>query len=533
MGVTGTDLPARTNPFGPGLAPALVVATGLVVAGCQTAPEFGVVAATPITDIQQGGPPVAVDWSDPVDAKILIADFTLTAPTSVFVVGKAYRLEIRNLVPEDRTLIAPGFFDAIAVRQLVVASGKSRLEPVGFRADAMEALAFEATKIIAEMIPPGFEAPIEAPPTEDPANPFALGEPAEDLPADPFALDPPAEDLPEDPFALDPPAEDLPANPFALGEDAGDAPEPDVGAEAVAVEEPPVAPEPAQEVAENVIDGAPEEFAAGLAGERALAEALALRTIEAARAAADAAAQEAEAAAVAAAEAESLAAAEAAAIALAEALIPDPEPEPEPEPIADPGPEPIPEAPVEPAPEVALNIEADLAPELAPAPAPEPIIEPAPILPLDEATELALLADWTANAPQFSAPDGLPMPANSSLFLTFIPLKPGVFDFADDSRIGALRTFGTITFVTALGGGGQRLSEAAPAAANLAMLIAEAKEGGTVTLPLAAAPIEPPAIVPQALAAPVEPPAAPTPAENPPPLDPPALGDDPGIPDDI
>jgi len=41
------------------------------------------------------------------------------------VVGQAYRLEIRNLVAADRTLVAPGFFDAIAVRQLVVASGKS------------------------------------------------------------------------------------------------------------------------------------------------------------------------------------------------------------------------------------------------------------------------------------------------------------------------------------------------------------------------------------------------------------------------
>ena len=77
------------------------------------------------------------------------------------------------------------------------------------------------------------------------------------------------------------------------------------------------------------------------------------------------------------------------------------------------------------------------------------------------------------------------MPANSSLFLTFIPLKSGVYEIADDSRIGALRTFGTITFATALGGGGQRLSEAAPPASNLAMLIAEATEGGTVTLPLA------------------------------------------------
>jgi hypothetical protein len=64
------------------------------------------------------------------------------------VVAQAYRLEIRNLVAADRTLVAPGFFDAIAVRQLVVASGKSRLEPVGFRTNAMEALAFEATRLL-------------------------------------------------------------------------------------------------------------------------------------------------------------------------------------------------------------------------------------------------------------------------------------------------------------------------------------------------------------------------------------------------
>ena len=140
---TGMGRPARSDPLGLGLAPALVLATGLVVAGYQTVPVATTAGANGATPGRQG-----FHWSDPIDAKILIADFTLTAPPTVFVVGQAYRLEIRNLVAADRTLVAPGFFDAIAVRQLVVASGKSRLEPVGFRANAMEALAFEATRLL-------------------------------------------------------------------------------------------------------------------------------------------------------------------------------------------------------------------------------------------------------------------------------------------------------------------------------------------------------------------------------------------------
>jgi hypothetical protein len=78
------------------------------------------------------------------------------------------------------------------------------------------------------------------------------------------------------------------------------------------------------------------------------------------------------------------------------------------------------------------------------APEPEPIPEPKPIIPLDDAAELAMLAVWTAEAPKFSAPDGLAMPANSSVFLTFVPLKAGTFEVGDDSRLGALRAFGTI-----------------------------------------------------------------------------------------
>ena len=269
MHAWGMERPTLSNPLGPGLA----LAAGLLVAGCGTA-RFDVGAAetpatNPLTEMEMTVPPAAVDWSNPTPAKILMADFTLTAPPIVFVVGQTYRLEIRNLIPLGRTFVAPGFFGAIEVRQFVIASGKSRLEPVGFAAEAMEALAFEATKIIAEMIPPGFETPVEEPP-----NPFAL------TPADPDLAA--AGPLPDDPFALggaveEPPAEvvvlepldpaDLPVNPFALGGD-GPAPEEDVAPRpAPAVEEPPPA----------VPDGDPAEFGEGLAAARAEAAEVALR----------------------------------------------------------------------------------------------------------------------------------------------------------------------------------------------------------------------------------------------------------------
>jgi hypothetical protein len=279
----------------------------------------------------------------------------------------------------------------------------------------------------------------------------------------------------------------------------------------------------------------PEQFAEGLAVERAQAEALALRTAEAAKAAAleaEAAAvvaaevaAEAAAVAAAAAAATAAAAAEAAAIEVAEAFTP---PEPAPEPVE------------EPAPEFVPTIEADLAPELDPALEPEPVPEQVPIIPLDDAAELAMLAVWTAEAPKFSAPDGLPMPANSSVFLTFVPLTAGTFEIGDDSRLGAIRAFGTITFVESLGGG-ERPSEAAPPAANLALLIAEARDGGTIILPLPVDPAEiPDPAAPQLLGpvvtVPINPPPPPAPdplALDPSPLDPPAAGDDFGIPDDI
>jgi len=566
MRARGMGWPVRSDPLGLGLAPALVLATGLVAAGCQKAPYVdGVATATPTTAAANGAASgrQGFDWSDPIDAKILIVDFTLTAPPTVFVVGQAYRLEIRNSVAADRTLVAPGFFAAIAVHQLVVASGKSRLEPVGFRADAMEALAFEATKIIAEMIPPGFETPIEEPPD----NPFALTPhegPGEDaaalgdaLPDDPFALGAPAEDLPDDPFALGPPAEDLPADPFALGGGVAQIPAEDmIDLEPAAPADLPVNPfaaaealEPAQQEpadADNAVEGDPEQFAEGLAVERAQAEVLALRTAEAAQAAAEAAALEAEAAAVAAAEAAAVAAAEAAAVAAAEAaavaaaeaaiVAAEAVAIEVAEAFAPPesAPDPVTELAEELAPEVGPNIEADLAPDLVSAPKPEPIPEPEPIIPLDDAAELTMLAVWTAEAPKFSAPDGLAIPANSSVFLTFMPLKAGTFEVGDGSRLGALRAFGTITFVASLGGG-ERPSEAAPPAANLAMLIAEAKDEVTVTLPLHVAPVEAPLqatpspapaetpLLGPVVTVPIDP--APTPA-----LDPPAVGDDPGVP---
>jgi hypothetical protein len=101
-----------------------------------------------------------------------------------------------------------------------------------------------------------------------------------------------------------------------------------------------------------------------------------------------------------------------------------------------------------------------------------------------------MLAVWTAEAPKFSAPDGLAMPANSSVFLTFVPLKAGTFEVGDDSRLGALRAFGTI---------------AGPGAVTPLL--------GPVVTPL----LEPVVTVP------IDP--APTTA-----LDPPAVGDDPGAP---
>ena len=156
------------------------------------------------------------------------------------------------------------------------------------------------------MIPPEFETPIEEPP----ANPFTMTPnegPGEDaaalgdaLPDDPFALGAPAEDLPDDPFALGAPAEKLPAEPFALGREVAQTPAEDVidlppadpadlpgnpfaAAEALK----PVRQEPVE--ADNAVEGDPEQFAEGLAVERAQAEVLALRTATAGEAAAEAA----------------------------------------------------------------------------------------------------------------------------------------------------------------------------------------------------------------------------------------------------
>ncbi len=577
MHAWGMGWPTRSDPLGPGLA----LAVGFVVAGCGIARNFDVgaaqtPAANPLTEIEMTVPPTAVDWSSHTPAKILMADFTLTAPPTVFVVGQTYRLEIRNLIPLGRTFVAPGFFGAIEVRQFVIASGKSRLEPVGFAAEAMEALAFEATKIIAEMIPPGFETPVEEPPNpfaltpadpdlaaagplpDDPfalagaapgdalpENPLALaGEvPADALPENPFALagEVPADALPDDAFALggaveEPPAEvvvlepvdpaDLAVNPFALGGD-GPAPQEDVAPRpAPAADEPPLA----------VPDGDPAEFGEGLAAARVEAAEVALRD----QALREQQQKEEELRLEAARE-------EAARQAMAENVNvpeePAPAPAPQPEPAPEPAIEPAIEPDVEPVidPVIGAVVEADLAPDLGPAPPPEPA--PAPIIVLDDAAELALLTNWTAQAPRFAAPDGLELPANSSVFLTFMPLKSGTFEIGDGSRFAGLAATGTITVVAAVGGG-ERLSEAARPAANLAMFMAEVLEGPALSVAEPIPPelgdvdplIQPPPTPNVELEAPAPAPVAPTPTPPPDPpaaLDPAPTPNDPGLPDDI
>ena len=190
-------------------------------------------------------------------------------------------------------------------------------------------------------------------------------------------------------------------------------------------------------------------------------------------------------------------------------------------------------------PGIGAVVEADLAPDLGPGPPPEPA--PAPIIVLDDAAKLALLTNWTAQAPRFAAPDGLELPANSSVFLTFMPLKAGTFEIGDGSRFAGLAATGTITVVTAVGGG-ERLSEAARPAANLAMFMAEVLEGPAlwVAEPIRPAlgdvdPLNPPPPTPDVeLETPAPAPVAPTPPPDPPAaLDPAPTPNDPGLPDDI
>ena len=424
MHAWGMEWLTRSNPLGPGLA----LAAGLVVAGCGTTGFFNVGAAEtpaidPSTVVEGTAPPTAVDWSNPTGAKILMADFTLTAPPTLFVVGQTNRLEIRNLIPLSRTFVAPGFFGAIEVRQFVIASGKSRLEPVGFAAEAMEALAFEATKIIAEKIPPGFEAAVEEPPNpfaltpadpelaaagQLPADPFALaGEgPAGALPDGPFALagEGPDGALPDDPFALagEGPAGALPDDPFALaGEGPAGALPDDPFALGGAVEDPPAAvvvlapvdpadlpanpfapgggaqvprPTPAAEAPPPAVpDGDPAEFAEGLAEAAVLAAEIALRKEELRRQKAEREAAAEEAAARTEAEAAAIEAAEVAANVNAPgepAPEPEPEPEPAPEPIIEPAIEPVADPVVDPV--IGAVVEADLDPDLGPAPPQNP-----------------------------------------------------------------------------------------------------------------------------------------------------------------
>ncbi len=378
------------------MASAAVLAISLAMGGCET-----VFVAKTVSEIPTTAPPAghAVDWSKPIPAKILIADFTLGVPPTEFVVGQAYQLEIRNVSASGRSFVAPGFFRAITVRQLVVSTGKPRLEQAGFGADAMEALAYRTAEVIAAMLPPGFEL------VDEPDDSFVLNLTPEQEAAlaQPVA---PAGDLPANPFALGGEvAGELPANPFALAGDGAEiadaaAAEADLGGEVLALVEEPAAPEIGPEVADapmaaNLEEMIPEEI-----------------------------------------------------------------------------------APAEPAP---LDFAANVEPLEAVPDVPEVLI-------VDEAEELTLLAEWTALEGAFAAPSGLDLPPNSSMFLTFAPTTPGTFEVRDSSRIAGLGARGVVTFVNP--GDLARLPEAARAAADLALLIGEARDGLTVEPPTGAIPTE-------------------------------------------
>lgn len=475
MRTCGGGRPARSKHFGPkraGMALATAVSLAAATGGCGTAINGDVGAAG--RTLAEAATPVAaltVDWSNPIAAKILMADFSLAAPPTNFVVGQSYRLEIRNVTATQKSFVAPGFFHAIAVRNLVVSTGKPRLEQAGFEADVMEALAYRTAEVIAAMLPPGFELVEEpddsfvlnltpeqeaalaqpvAPAGDLPANPFALeGGVGGPLPDDPFALGEAAPDkLPADPFALaEPVLDELPANPFALAGEiadvpAADIPEADLGDEILALVE-----EPAE----------------------------------------------------------------------VDAAVPEAPPAPEPEaPMIEPQVAPaVPPANLEEV--VAENVIVEDAEPLQAA------ADPAAMPDLNDADELALLAEWTTQAAAFAAPEGLYLPPNSSVFLTFVPLRAGTYEVEDDARIAGIGAKGTVTFVNP--GTLARLPEAARPAADLALLIAEARDGQTID---PHGPNEPAEIVDEPIAPAPEPPFEPMPEPDPHPG-----ADDPGPPDDI
>ena len=113
MRTCGDGRLARFKQFGPagsGMASAAVLAISLAVGGCETVFVAKAGSETPTTAPTAAH---AVDWSKPIPAKILIADFTLGVPPTEFVVGQSYQLEIRNVSSSGRSFVAPGFFRAI------------------------------------------------------------------------------------------------------------------------------------------------------------------------------------------------------------------------------------------------------------------------------------------------------------------------------------------------------------------------------------------------------------------------------------
>ena len=418
-----------------------VAALSLATGGCGTATDEGAgggVKLTPEAAVLQAAP----TWDNPVRATVILADRFVTAGEIQFVVGRAYRMEVRNISAEDRSFVAPRFFRSIALRELVYAADTRRRGQAGFSAEAMEALADRTVETIAAMRLPSFLLALA------PENPFDLPAPAAD---EPIPAEPVEQLLPADPFALaaepteqqgpaEPAEQQLPADPFAL---------------------------PAEPANQQV--PAPAE-------QRLPADPFAL------------------------------------AAAAADGPIPA-------EPVEQQGPgEPADQQP--PADPLALEAPAGAeieAPVLAAAPEPAEVAEIADGAgeaagPQEAAVSMATLAEWTAQAEAFAESGGLEIPGGTSAFLSFVPLKSGIFPVSGGNRFAPRSASDAITVVDP--GEAVPLFEAARPAANLALLMAEAQRGLVAPAPEAPAPEVPAPEVPMPAVPAPEVPAAPPAAPN-------------------
>lgn len=124
--------------------PVVSILFGLVLAACS-AGDDGFVEPTSARMVELEKIIEAVDWSKAEERSLLLDEFEFTPASITSKRGQPYELTITNKGWTAHNFVAPGFFDAVAVRGLIFSDGEVSmplLKSIAFEAGETKVLVF-------------------------------------------------------------------------------------------------------------------------------------------------------------------------------------------------------------------------------------------------------------------------------------------------------------------------------------------------------------------------------------------------------